>query len=98
MPPTPASQQDELLKATLEMLVLKSLTVQPMHGYAIVQHIARLSNGVFTVDHGSLYPALARLQKNGWIVGKWGESSGSSCCCKARATTRSPREDDADLA
>jgi len=74
MPPTPASQQDELLKGTLEMLVLKSLTVQPMHGYAIVQHIARLSNGVFTVDHGSLYPALARLQKNGWIVGKWGES------------------------
>ena len=43
------------------MLILKSLTVQPMHGYAIVQHIARLSNGVFAVDHGSLYPALARL-------------------------------------
>ena len=71
---TDASQQNELLKGTLEMLILKSLTVQPMHGYAIVQHIARLSNGVFAVDHGSLYPALARLQKNGWIIGKWGES------------------------
>ena len=56
------------------MLILKSLTVQPMHGYAIVQHIARLSNGVFAVDHGSLYPALARLQTNGWVIGKWGES------------------------
>src|SRR4029079_13520620 len=57
-----------------EMLILKSLTLQPMHGYAIVQHIARLSNCVFAVDHGSLYPALRPLQKNGWIVGKWGES------------------------
>jgi len=74
MPRTSESQQNELLKGTLEMLILKSLTVQPMHGYAIVQHISRLSNGVFTVDHGSLYPALARLQKNGWIIGKWGES------------------------
>ena len=74
MPKTTKSPQDELLKGTLEMLILKSLTVQPMHGYAIVQHIARLSNGVFAVDHGSLYPALARLQTNGWVIGKWGES------------------------
>ena len=74
MPKNAKSQQDELLKGTLEMLILKSLTVQPMHGYAIVQHIARLSNGVFAVDHGSLYPALARLQTNGWVIGKWGES------------------------
>src|SRR6476620_9020060 len=74
MPKTVKSPQDELLKGTLEMLILKSLTVQPMHGYAIVQHIARLSNGVFAVDHGSLYPALARLQTNGWVIGKWGES------------------------
>ena len=74
MPRSSESQQNELLKGTLEMLILKSLTVQSMHGYAIVQHIARLSNGVFAVEHGSLYPALARLQKNGWITGKWGES------------------------
>ena len=66
--------QDELLKGTLDMLVLKTLTVQTMHGYAIVQHIERLSDGVFTVEHGSLYPALERLQKNGLVIGKWGES------------------------
>ncbi|HEY4307254.1 MAG TPA: PadR family transcriptional regulator [Gemmatimonadaceae bacterium] len=66
--------QDELLKGTLEMLVLKSLTVQPMHGYAIVRHIERLSGGVFVIEHGSLYPALERLQRNGHVTGKWGES------------------------
>lgn len=69
-----AEPQNELLKGTLDMLILKSLTVQPMHGYAIVRHIERLSGGVFAVEHGSLYPALERLQKNGLVVGKWGES------------------------
>jgi transcriptional regulator len=66
--------QNELLKGTLDMLILKTLTIQPMHGYAIVRHIERLSGGVFTIEHGSLYPALERLQKNGLVVGKWGES------------------------
>ena len=66
--------QDELLKGTLDMLVLKSLSVQSMHAYAIVRHIERLSGGVFNVEHGSLYPALERLQKNGLVIGKWGES------------------------
>ena len=77
-PMTPARKspqtQDELLKGTLDMLILKTLTVQPMHGYAIVRHIERLSSGVFNIEHGSLYPALERLQKNGLVVGKWGES------------------------
>ena len=75
---TPARKTDptpgELLKGTLDMLILKSLTVQSMHGYAIVRHIERLSGGVFNIEHGSLYPALERLQKNGLLVGKWGES------------------------
>ena len=67
-------QQDDVPKGALEMLILKSLTVQAMHGYAIVRHIERLSGGVFVIEHGSLYPALERLQNNGWIVGKWRES------------------------
>ena len=70
---TPASQ-DELLKGTLDMLVLQTLTVQSMHGYAIAQHIARLSGDVFTVEQGSLYPALQRLQKQGWVTSRWGAS------------------------
>jgi PadR family transcriptional regulator PadR len=66
--------QDELLKGTLDMLILRSLTVQKMHGYAIAKHIERLSGGVFNIEHGSLYPALERLQRNGLIVAKHGES------------------------
>jgi len=76
MTPARKSQDEsnELLKGTLDMLILRTLTVQTMHGYAIVRHIERLSGGVFSVEHGSLYPALERLQKNGLVTGKWGES------------------------
>jgi DNA-binding PadR family transcriptional regulator len=45
-----------------------------MHAYAIVRHIERLSDGIFNVEHGSLYPALERLQRDGLVVGKWGKS------------------------
>ena len=69
-----SSPQDELLKGTLDMLILKTLTVQPMHGYAIAQHIERLSAGVFAVEQGSLYPALERLQGQGLLTSKWGAS------------------------
>jgi PadR family transcriptional regulator, regulatory protein PadR len=67
-------QKSELLKGTLDMLILQSLTLQPMHGYAIAQHIGRLSQDVLSVEQGSLYPALDRLQKQGWVTSKWGES------------------------
>jgi len=56
------------------MLILKTLTVQPMHGYAIAQHIERLSKEVLAVEQGSLYPALERLQKNGLVTSRWGKS------------------------
>jgi transcriptional regulator len=68
------TSRDELLKGTLAMLILQTLTVQPMHGYAIAQHIERLSDGVLTIEQGSLYPALERLQQNGLVTSKWGES------------------------
>jgi transcriptional regulator len=74
VPRAPESPQDDLLKGTLDMLILKTLTVQPMHGYAIAQHIERLSSDVLTVEQGSLYPALQRLQERGWLTSKWGES------------------------
>ena len=66
--------QDDLLKGTLDMLILRSLTVQSMHAYGIVRHIERLSSGVFCVEHGSLYPALERLLRNGLVTNKWGKS------------------------
>ncbi len=69
--PTPRA---ELLKGTLDMLILQTLSVQPMHGYAIAQHIERLAGGVFGVEQGSLYPALERLLGRGWVTAKWGVS------------------------
>jgi len=69
--PTPRS---ELLKGTLDMLVLQTLSVQSMHGYGIAQHIERLAGGVFGVEQGSLYPALERLLGNGWVTARWGVS------------------------
>lgn len=67
-------ERSELLKGTLDMLILKTLTVQPMHGYAIAQQIGRLSDDVLAVEQGSLYPALERLQKKGWVTSAWGET------------------------
>jgi transcriptional regulator len=72
--PPPEPSRSELLKGTLDMLILQTLTVQPMHGYAIAQHIGRLSEDVLSVEQGSLYPALERLQKKGWVTSRWGES------------------------
>jgi transcriptional regulator len=64
----------DLLPGTLDMLILQTLTLQPMHGYAIAQHMARLSESVLQVEQGSLYPALERLQRKGWVTSKWGET------------------------
>jgi transcriptional regulator len=71
---TSAQGKNELLKGTLDMLVLQTLTVQALHGYAIAQQIESLSDDALRVEQGSLYPALERLQKKSWITSKWGES------------------------
>ena len=69
-----AKPSSEVLPGTLDMLILQSLTLQSMHGYAIAQHIRRLSESVLSVEQGSLYPALERLQNKGWVTSKWGET------------------------
>ena len=71
---SPDARKNELLKGTLDMLVLQTLSVQPLHGYGIAQRIEALSEDALRVEQGSLYPALERLQKKGWITSKWGES------------------------
>jgi PadR family transcriptional regulator PadR len=63
-----------LMPGTLDMLVLHTLTLGALHGYAIAQHIEKLSEQVLQVEQGSLYPALERLQTKGWVTSKWGES------------------------
>ena len=59
------------LQGTLELLVLHTLTPGPLHGYAIAQQIGRLSRDVLRVEQGSLYPALERLERNGWVTSAW---------------------------
>lgn len=74
MPKASGPTRSELLKGTLDMLILQTLTLQPMHGYAIAQHIERLSEDVLSIEQGSLYPALERLLRKGWVTSRWGES------------------------
>ena len=64
----------ELLQGTLDLLILKSLQHEPMHGFAIVQRIRQMSDEVLQVEQGSLYPALYRLEERGWIKAEWGTS------------------------
>ena len=66
--------QGELLQGTLDMLVLQTLTVAPAHGHTIAHVIAQRSDDVLQVEHGSLYPALHRLEERGWIASFWGTS------------------------
>ena len=61
----------ELLQGTLDMLILRTLLFGPMHGHGIAKHIQRTSDEVLQVEHGSLYPALHRLDRQGWITSKW---------------------------
>lgn len=63
--------QADLLPGTLHMLVLKTLALEPMHGWGIAQRLEQMSDGVFRVNQGSLYPALQRLKRKGWIVSEW---------------------------
>src|ERR1700752_2678199 len=67
-----AAKKPDLLPGTLDMLILKTLTRVPMHGYGIALSIKRLSNNVLTVEEGSLYPALQRLLLQGWGKAEWG--------------------------
>ena len=64
----------DLLQGTLDALVLKVLALEPQHGWGIAQRIQQISEHELRVQQGSLYPALTRLEENGWIAGEWGTS------------------------
>jgi transcriptional regulator len=63
--------RSELLQGTLELLVLKTLSLEPMHGWGIAQRIQQMSRDTFQVNQGSLYPALQRLKRKGWVHSEW---------------------------
>ena len=69
--PQEAADRIELLQGTLDMLILRTLVLGPAHGHQIAKHIQRTTDDVLQVEHGSLYPALHRLEKRGWIASKW---------------------------
>ena len=68
------TDKSDLLQGTLDMLILKIVDLGPIHGYGIAQRIGQISNDVLQVQQGSLYPALHRLEQQGWIRAKWQES------------------------
>jgi transcriptional regulator len=69
-----SSSTADLLQGTLDLLILKTLALGPMHGWGISQRIQQISQGVLTINQGSLYPALYRLEEQGWIASEWGSS------------------------
>ncbi len=68
------TDKSDLLQGTLDMLILKIVALGPVHGYGISQRIRQISQEVLQVQQGSLYPALHRLEKRGWLLSEWGES------------------------
>lgn len=64
----------DLLQGTLDLLILKTIALEPAHGWAIAQRIRQVSNNVLQVNQGALYPALHRLEQQAWIQAEWGES------------------------
>jgi PadR family transcriptional regulator, regulatory protein PadR len=66
----------ELLQGTLDMLILKALSLGELHGYGIMQRIQQISGDLLLVEQGSLYPALYRIEQQGWISSEWGVSEG----------------------
>jgi transcriptional regulator len=84
--------QTELLQGTLDMLILKSLAIGPLHGLGISRRIEQVTRGTFQVKPGSLFPALHRLEDEGWLVSSWGESENNRRAKYYRLTRSGERQ------
>jgi len=84
--------QVDLLQGTLDLLILRTLLFGPTHGHSIAHRIQQTSGDVLRVDHGSLYPALQRLERRGWISAKWGTSENNRRAKYYRLTTAGRRQ------
>ena len=94
MPPRP---QTDALRGSLDLLVLKTLSLAPMHGWGISQRVQQVSDGVLEVNQGSLYPALQRLEKVGLITSEWGTTDNNRQARYYRLTTAGRRALGAEL-
>jgi transcriptional regulator len=83
-------RRKELLPGTLDMLILRIVSLEPVHGWAISHRIEQVSGNVLQINQGSLYPSLHRLEREGWIASKWG-STGDGRRAKFYALTRRGR-------
>jgi PadR family transcriptional regulator PadR len=90
--------EGELLPGTFEMLLLKSLSLGAMHGWGIADRIERLSNGVYEIQQGAVYPALQRLLRQGWVVAEWRASENNRRARYYRLTASGRRQLVAEIA
>jgi len=88
-----SATRTDLVQGTLEMLILRTLVPGRAHGHEIARHIQRTSDDVLTVEHGSLYPALHRLERKGWVASKWeAPKPGARQCRYYRLTPAGKRQ------
>lgn len=92
-----ARQQTDILRGSLDLLVLKTLSLSPQHGWGISQYVQRLSQGVLEVNQGSLYPALQRLEKDGLVTSDWGTTENNRRARYYRLTAAGRRALGAEL-
>ena len=90
--PEPKDARSELLQGTLDLLVLRTLAAGAMHGWGISQRIQQVSDSVLVVNQGSLYPALYRLEEEGWIASEWGASENNRRAKFYRLTRNGERQ------
>jgi transcriptional regulator len=88
--------KSDLLQGTLDMLILKTLAIEPAHGWGISQRIQQVSRDVLQVNQGSLYPALYRLEHQGWIASDWGTSENNRKAKYYHLTQEGRRQLDAE--
>ena len=82
----------DVLQGTLDLLILKAVSLEPMHGWGISQRIQQMSRGVLEVNQGSLYPALHRVVKRGWLDASWGTSENNRRARFYRLTTAGKKQ------
>src|ERR687894_1264137 len=92
-----AKKQVDLLQGTLDLLVLKSLALGPLHGLGVSNRIAQITKGTFKVKPGSLFPALHRMEEAGWLQSSWGESENKRRAKYYRLTAAGQRQLEAEI-
>ncbi len=87
-----ASQRKDVVQGTLDLLVLRIIAAQPMHGWGVSNRIAQITKGTFNVKPGSLFPALHRMEEAGWLQSSWGESENNRRAKYYRLTAAGRRQ------